>query len=499
MADSGSGAMAHTSAAESSSHCPAYSGSEYAAAVSSVDADPSNWIAQIVNAPPGAEVLLADGVYQLDRYAVVFEKPLTLRSASGNREAVVIEGQGYGENAEALMIMADDVHIADLTVKNIRNHGISIKEGFARSVIYNVDLIDVGTQHIKGSRMGPDGLIACSNIGYTTDVGPGDYNGAIDLHGAVNWTIRDNTIYNIWGDGSGCEVDINCGSYYPGGGPAILLWNDSRDNIVERNRIMGSFRGISLGLDTPYSGGVVRDNLVYLDVTGKEGVEGFIEHDTGISLIGASNVIVEGNTVLLAGGYPGPVELQNVDNVIVRNNLISAPVWNRGDAQYNGCENRSVNDCDSAEYGNMIFAAPLKVAVTDGSQTVATAEAEDNSVVASNASQGQAAGTIVESLPVHNATVDEETSIPPMQEQASSGESADSANSLQALMQQLAEVVELAREERIKGMEERLKMKEERLQFIEMMSGAGSASALTDLTLRKRLRNIEALLKQLEE
>lgn len=492
-----------------SSHCPPYVDTPFQSASETLQADPTDWISKIVNAPPGAQVLLADGVYMLDRYAVVFEKPLTLRSASGNRDAVIIQGQGYEENAEALMIMADDVHIADLTVQNVRDHAISIKEGFARSVIYNVNLVDVGTQHIKGSRMGPDGVIACSAMGYTTEVGPGDYNGAIDLHAAVGWTIRDNMMYNIWGDGSGCLVDDECGTYYPGGGPALLLWKDSKDNIIERNRITGSFRGISLGLDTPYSGGVVRDNVVYVGVTGKQGIETFIEHDTGISLLGANDVIVEGNTVLMAGGYPGPIELQNVEGVLVSNNLVSAPVWNRGNSQYNSCDVRTGNDCDNPQFGNLIVAA----------NSHGQSSRSESSLAAEPVTDEQEQG-----LPDEAGSSDEEETIGVVAEsEAMTDEAApDSAanrevvaatmdTSVPDLVPALQSVINDAKIERLRGTEERLKMKEERLLYMELMLSdramlqhsrllqrqLDSSQLMNDVGLLQRLDQIEVLLKQL--
>ncbi|MEM7564744.1 MAG: hypothetical protein AAF353_17090 [Pseudomonadota bacterium] len=497
--------------AANSSHCQAFERSAYFRETeASIEADPSNWIEKIANAPAGVEVLLADGLYNLDRYAIVFEKPLTLRSASGNRESVIIEGQGYGENAEALMIMADDVHIADITVRNVRDHAISIKEGFARSVIYNVDLIDVGTQHIKGNRMGPDGLIACSRMGYTTDVAPGDYNGAIDLHAAVGWTIRDNYIYNIWGDGSGCLVDEDCGTYYPGGGPAILLWKDSKDNVVERNRIVGSFRGISLGLDTPYSGGVVRDNLVYLDVTGKQGVDAFIEHDTGISLLGADNVVVEGNTVLLPGAYPGPIELQNTQGNLLRNNLVSAPIWNRGNSQYNGCENLTDNDCDSEQYNNLVIASEAAVTADAAGDTSQTQDDQLQVAAIDQPADLPPEDETVEQAPAVDTMADAHTPTSSLQDHTNAVARIERA--VNDLVQELSDVVEQARLERIKGAEERLKMKEERLRFIELMLSnrsmgslgmlldrqADSSALPGDMALRQRLKNIEALLMQLE-
>jgi len=426
-----------------SSYCPAFTASDlYRKPIKSTTVDPSNWIQSIRNAVDGEEILLADGIYPLEEYTVVFEKPITIRSKSGNRESVVIQGKGYSENAEALMVMGNDVHIADLTVRDVRDHGVSLQEGFARTIVYNVDLIDIGTQHIKGNHMGPQGVIACSKMGYTRATSQGDYNSAIDLHGAVEWTIRDNNIYNIYGDGSGCVVDADCGTAHPGGEPAILLWNGSRDNIIERNRITESFRGIQLGLGTPYTGGVVRNNIVYRSVTGKEGVDGFIEGDMGISLLSASDVLVESNTVLIAGEYPGPVEVQDGNGIIISNNLISKPVWNRGNAEYNGCLS---SDGEACVDSNLLVANNAETIHSD--EVIDTPTSED--VPAETQIKAQSSDIEVP-LFDRNSSADLSRTLAPNE-----------------LLKEMNIILTQFREERILATEERLKMTEERLLYIE--------------------------------
>lgn len=336
----------NTAASEPSSHCQSFVSSNlYRKPLKSYEANPSNWIEVIKRAESGSEILLVDGDYSLDRYAVVLDKALTLRSKSGKRDAVVIVGQGYMEKAEALMVLADDVRIADLSVRNIRDHAVAIKKDAANTVLYGLDLMDIGTQHVKASSPGENGVIACSRIGYSKDGALGDYNGAIDLIGAVRWTIRDNYIYNIWGDGSGCLVDTDCGTYLPGGGPAILLWRGASENIVTRNVIVNSFRGIALGLHTDYRGGLVADNTIVSNLTGKQGVNGLIKSDAGISLMQANDVLVENNRVILNHDYPGGIEVKDGVGNIIRNNVLTHPIWDRGNAEYNGCGSYTGTAC----------------------------------------------------------------------------------------------------------------------------------------------------------
>jgi hypothetical protein len=330
-------AVFEAAGAAASVHCPPYpTAPEYRARQSTLSADPSNWIQVIEGARNGDEILLVDGTYRLDEYTVQIDTSVTIRGASGNRDAVVIVGEGYDVPAEGFMVMAENVTIADLTMRDIRLHAISVKGelGADAPQIYNVHLLDIGTQHIKGTADTLDGLIACSKIGYSEGAVAGDYIDGIDLHGAIGWTIRDNHLYNIWGDGTGCEVDIDCGRYLSGGGPAIQLWRGSRDNVVERNRIVDSFRGIAIGFGTDHPGGVVRNNFFYQSEPGRPGARGFIPGDMGIAIYGGSDTLVEHNTVLLGGDYRGAIEIRDSVDVIIRNNLIDRPIWDRGSATF---------------------------------------------------------------------------------------------------------------------------------------------------------------------
>lgn len=306
------------------SRCPAYTDSaHFAVRKRSITVSPEdNWISTIESAKPHTDILLSDGQYVIDRHAVVVGDHITIRSVSEKKDRVVISGAGYSTPGEGLMIVGNDVIVADLSMADIRDHAISIKpeEGAKSSIqLYNVHLYDIGTQHIKLNVGGStDGLIACSAIGYSADGAVGDYNGAIDLHQAVNWTVRDNLIYNIRGDGSGCNVDRDCGRYYSG--PAILIWNQSNNNTIVRNRIFDSYRNIALGLGRGHTNGLVADNII---VQSKPG-------DAGIEMQTAISAVIENNTVILAGSYPGAIEYRNSSDIIIRDNQTTSKPHNRG-------------------------------------------------------------------------------------------------------------------------------------------------------------------------
>lgn len=313
--------------AAGSDFCPAYEASdEFRSRANEITVGPdSDWERALADAAPGTTVLLQDGTYQMTRYAVYLANPnITIRGASGNRDAVVIQGQGYSVGGEGLMVAAPGITIADLSITGIRNHAISLKPdageaGASSTYMYNVNLVDNGTQQIKGSSGGDNngGILACSAIGYTADGIQGDYIGAIDLHQSTDWIIRDNYIYGVSGDGTGCEIDIDCGRY-SASHPAILLWNGSGNIVVERNTIVDSWRAITLGLGTRFEGGAVRNNFIYQSESGDAGIELWDVHD----------VVVEHNTVLVID-YPGAIEYGGSTNITLRNNLLSAEPLDR--------------------------------------------------------------------------------------------------------------------------------------------------------------------------
>ncbi len=318
-----------------SPYCPPYAEWPLRRARSrQVAADPSNWIARIEGAQDGDEILLTDGAYAIPaaHYAVQITASITVRGASGDRDAVVISGAGYSVPGEGLMVMAPDVSIASLTVRDVRNHAISVKGelGAEAPRIYDVHLVDIGTQHVKATATTHDGVVACSRLGWTGSGATGDYIDAVDVHGGIDWTVSDNVVYNHWGDGTGCEVDEDCGTYASGGGPAILFWNGSAGTVVERNLILDAFRGIALGFGTAHPGGAVRNNFFWQPTAGRPGARGFIPGDMGIQIQAGSGVAVDHNTVLLGGDYPGPIEVWNSDGVAVRDNLLNTTVWDRG-------------------------------------------------------------------------------------------------------------------------------------------------------------------------
>jgi hypothetical protein len=193
--------------------------------------------------------LLVDGVYALasNQSLEVNTPRVTLTSASGSRDAVIIEG---GSNN--ISINTDDVTVANLTLRHPKFHTIQIRgeKGLQGTKIYNVHLVDAGQQFVKVStgdgtkgKFADNGLVACSLIEYMTyargtDVTPPSYTNGVDILAGKGWVIRDNVFRRIRSQAGPA-------------GPAILAWRNALDTVVQRNLIVDCWRGIALGLSTP--------------------------------------------------------------------------------------------------------------------------------------------------------------------------------------------------------------------------------------------------------
>jgi hypothetical protein len=273
---------------------------------------------------------------------------VTLRSASGNREAVIIDAN-YA-SGEIALISASDVTIADVTLREATWHPIHVvstdDHGVTGTLIYNVHVIDPGQQAIKVNphearvNFVDDGEVACSRVTMTDDGRPhvsGCYTGGFDAHWARGWIIRDSIWEGFW-----------CGSGLSEHG--IHLWTGSRDTIVERNVLIDNARGIGFGLgesgvgrtytDDPCPGadyvghfdGVIRNNFIV--VTRPELFSSDSGFDCGICVEQACGVEILHNTVVSTQA-PASSSIEwrfaNTDATI-RNNLATHALLRRNDA-----------------------------------------------------------------------------------------------------------------------------------------------------------------------
>ncbi|MBI5582871.1 MAG: hypothetical protein HY892_03515 [Deltaproteobacteria bacterium] len=259
-------------------------------------ANVSELVSAVNNAVPGLSILLADGIYPLNGEYLRIDVPdLTLRSAGGNREAVILDGN-Y-QTTEIIQITASRVTVADLTLRKAYYHPIhvmSTDQGDTfQTLVYNVHIVDPGEQAIKinpytgtGALFFPDhGTIACSHIELTAggrqQVRNNCYTGGIDAHQARGWVVRDNRIEGFW-----CPEGLS--------EHAVHFWKASRDTLIERNYLIDNARGIGLGL---LAEGSAR---VYPDQPCPTAGGGYLDHYGGLV---RNNFVFAGNAGLFASAY----------------------------------------------------------------------------------------------------------------------------------------------------------------------------------------------------
>jgi hypothetical protein len=291
---------------------------------------------QLANAQPNTTLLLSAGVYRLapNQSFEVNTPGMTIRGESGNRQAVVIEG---GSNN--LSIGADDVTVANLTLRNAGYHSIQVRgeKGVSRTKIYNVHLLDAGQHFVKVStgdglsgKFADDGLVACSLIEYTsysrgTGSTPPSYTNGVDILAGSGWIVRDNMFRRIRSQAGPA-------------GPTILAWKNAVDTVVRRNVIIDSWRGIALGLSAPdrYSRGGAEMKSDHQN--------GLVENNVILALRESADAAIENNYALNSRIFHNSVfyhpRIKHAVNwsieyrylpttVVIKNNLTNLPIIKR--------------------------------------------------------------------------------------------------------------------------------------------------------------------------
>ena len=205
--------------------------------------------------------------------------------------------------------------------------------GVKSPVFTNLAIRDIGDQFIKvnpgsGGCGTSAGVLEDSLLEYST-LAPDTYTNGLDVHFGAGWIVRRNTFRNFR-TASGLA------------GPALLMWNGSKDTLVEGNTFTDNARDISLGLDptktaqapvsngarTDHAGGIVKGNTV----TRRAGLNGVL--DVGILLADSPNTRVEGNTVTMAGTYPNAIEYRfpRTTGVVIAGNVVDAAIVARDGA-----------------------------------------------------------------------------------------------------------------------------------------------------------------------
>lgn len=309
-------------------------------------------------------ILLENGTYRLSGMLWVATDNLRVRGLSGNRQAVIIEGDGMsGGITHVFNVAGSGFTVEDLTLRRVSRHALQLQVDVDDVTVRNVRFEDTGEQMLKvaydparPSLASDRGLVEGCHFEYTAGIGPQWYIGGVDAHNARGWIVRDNIFAGIRSPG-GAVAEF-----------AIHFWSDSADTVVERNLIKNCDRGIGFGLgDRGHQRGVIRNNMLYHDAS-----EGFA--DTGIALESSPGTLVYNNTIFHEHSYPNAIEYRfsATTDVEITNNLTNRAVSSR-DGGAATLRANMVNAESSwfadAPAGDLHIARP-EVAAVDGGVTV---------------------------------------------------------------------------------------------------------------------------------
>ena len=339
----------------------------------------------------GTTILLKDGTYNVRR-ALVFRKPdVCIRSASGNRDKVILDGRKRAGRLrrkncvnEVIAIRSSDITVADISICHARDHGIHIwpqQQGHIRNVVmHNIHVYDCGQQLIKVNSNGgkplywvDEGVLEESLIEFIDNSimqakGRYFYTGGLDIHGGRNWRVCRNTFRNIQRDDKLMEH-------------AVHMWSRCRGTIVEQNRFIDCFRAVGFGMrrevtgfvrdysdgkgNKPYFGhvgGVVRNNSIFNRMG--------IHLESGIELTNVIDVKVYHNTVVSHDKPFSSIEYRGPNTrVTIVNNIVSQRIRKRNDAKAtltNNIENVTADFFKDYKMGDLHLSSNASQAVDKG-------------------------------------------------------------------------------------------------------------------------------------
>jgi hypothetical protein len=298
----------------------------------------------MTNLRNGDTILLANGTYNLSNTLYVMNvNNVTLRGASGCQNVVLVgrgmDNANYGNVPHGIWSNARNTVIAHLTIRDVYNHSIIFNAGAQSPHVYNVKLLNAGSQFIKANPHGPtdgvdNGVVEYSVFEYTTgpsvtNHGPGvGYTNGLSIHTADNWVIRGNLFKNFHTPDA---------SAYPWN-PAVLVWNHSTNTLTERNTFINVDRAVAYGLQdntgSDHRGGIIRNNFIYVQ-PGLMSQSRKASSDAQIIVWDSPGTKVFHNTILTNGNVFRAIEVRfNTAEVEIRSNLTDAPLGTRDGGSY---------------------------------------------------------------------------------------------------------------------------------------------------------------------
>lgn len=328
-----------------------------------------NAVATANSAGGNTTILVANGTYTLTDTLYVNAPNVTIAGNPGQRANVIIQGDAMSATANVGSVIRAaraGFQLHDVTLQRSRNHLVQIvgEENADNAVIKDCILRDSYEQMIKVSNSpttstdsGDSGLVENCVFEYTAGIAPQYYVGGIDAHQAKNWVIRNNTFRNI------ISPNTDVSEF------AVHFWDNSANNLVERNTIINCDRGIGFGLNgKPNNGGTIRNNMIYHAANKGQFA------DVGISLQESPNTLVQNNTVYLENSITWAIEYRfaSTQNVQIVNNLTNKPVLSRDSGT--GTLSSNVSNAASSWFVNTangdLHLASAVSSVVDKGQTI---------------------------------------------------------------------------------------------------------------------------------
>ena len=270
---------------------------------------------------PGATIVIAPGTYNLTSTLYLHVNDLTLRGATNNRNDVILVGRGmtngnYGAVRFGVWTNAQRITIANLTIRDVYEHHVILNPGAESPRIYNVRLVDAGSQFIKATPDSAGGGVDNGRIDYSVlehaTAAPDSNTSGVDVRAGSGWVVSHNFFRNFRAPGGQLA------------GPALLFRGGSSNALIESNTFVSCQREIALGLEAASpddnTGGIVRNNFIYRPASMSAG--------SAISVGDSPNSQVLHNTVLVNGTYATPIEYRFPDTtrVVIRNNLLDGSI-----------------------------------------------------------------------------------------------------------------------------------------------------------------------------
>ncbi|MDP5030557.1 right-handed parallel beta-helix repeat-containing protein [Paraglaciecola sp.] len=281
-----------------------------------------------------ADIVLADGHYQINQRLRFTGSHIRLRSVSGNPSSVVLRGHGMKKRESGTEVLVDisgsNITISGITLERTANHLIQVRaednaDNFSLSDCVLRDsyeqLLKVSSSSEQNAPFSDDGLIENCLFEYSAGIGPQFYIGGIDAHRAKNWQVNSNTFKNIASPGSHVAEH------------AIHFWRKSENITVKNNTIQNCDRGIGFGLGEDIAnqtlGGLIEKNVISrANLNHKFG-------DVGIALEASPDIQVINNIIFFETSYPNAIEYRfaATNNVIIRDNITNRAITSRDGGQ----------------------------------------------------------------------------------------------------------------------------------------------------------------------